>query len=130
MRRLAVLLVTMALVAAACGDSDDEPVALSGEPDTTGVADGDGATLELAAKEIAFDKNDLTAAAGSVTIAFDNQDDGIMHNLHVTGSGVDEKTEIETGPTTQTLPLDLDPGSYSYVCDVHPQQMKGDLEVT
>lgn len=64
-----------------------------------------------------------------MTIAFDSRDDGIMHNLRVTGSGVDQKTEVETGPTTRRSRW-IWPGSYSYACDVHPQQMKGDLEVT
>jgi len=130
MRRLAILLVSTTLVAAACGDSDDDPAARSGEPETTSIAEGEGATIELAAKSISFDRTELTAAAGRVTITFDNQDHGIMHNLHVTGSGLDGRTEIETGPATQTLEVELDPGTYSYVCDVHPQQMKGELEVT
>lgn len=87
-------------------------------------------TIDIAAQNVAFSKAALSVGAGAVTIAFDNQDDGIPHNLHVTGSGIDEKTEIEAGPTAQTLKLELEAGRYSYVCDVHPQQMKGDLEVT
>lgn len=132
MRRLAVLLAVIGLVAAACG-KDDEPPASSGDPLTTSSAAGSGGgadTIELVGKDIAFDQTELTAPAGAVTIAFDNQDDGTSHNLHVTGSGVDEKTDIEAGPITQTLELDLEPGTYTYVCDVHPQQMTGDLEVT
>lgn len=131
-RRVAVLLVVITLVAAACG-KDDEPPASSGDPLTTSTAaggGGGGGTIELVGKDIAFDQAKLTARAGAVTIAFDNRDDGVSHNLHVTGEGVDEKTEIESGPVTQTLKLDLEPGTYSYVCDVHPQQMTGDLEVT
>lgn len=128
MRRLVILFAAITLVAAACG-SDDEPAAQSGDPLTT-AADGGGSKIELAAKNTTFDQTDLAASAGTVTIAFDNQDDGVSHNLHVTGPGVDEKTEIEAGPIEQTLELELEPGTYSYVCDVHPQQMTGELEVT
>lgn len=132
LRRVAVLLTAITLLAAACG-KDDAPPAASGDPNTTSTAAGgdDGAgTIELVGKDIAFDRTELTAPAGSVTITFDNQDEGTPHNLHVTGGGVDEKTDIEPGPATQTLQVDLEPGAYTYVCDVHPQQMTGDLEVT
>lgn len=132
MRRVAVLLTAITLVAAACG-KDAPPPAASGDPITTSTAAGgvDGAgTIELVGRDIAFDQTELTAPSGSVTITFDNQDEGTPHNLHVTGAGLDEKTDIEPGPATQTLRVDLEPGAYTYVCDVHPQQMTGDLEVT
>lgn len=87
-------------------------------------------TIELAAKNTAFDQTRLTASAGPVMIAYDNQDTGVAHNLHVTGPGVDDKTEIETGPATQRLELEVEPGTYTFVCDVHPQQMRGEIEVS
>lgn len=124
MRRFAMLFAALAFVGAACG-SDSDDVA---QRDTT-LGEGSG-RLELVAEDTAFDQTELAADAGALVISFDNRDDGIMHNLHVTGDGVDEKTDIETGPTTQTLELELDAGTYSYTCDVHPQQMKGELTVT
>lgn len=135
MRRLLLTLVAvLALTAAACGGDSDEPAAGNGEPPTTSAGGGDAeaprSTLGLTAKAIAFDKTALTASAGTVSIRFENQDDGIPHNLHVSGTGVDARTEIEEGPATQTLDLDLRPGTYNYVCDVHPQQMKGELNVS
>jgi plastocyanin len=98
--------------------------------DAAGENQGGAGTLELVAKGIAFDKTTLTAPAGSVSFRFDNQDQGVPHNLHVSGNGVDEKTDIQGGPTTQALTLEVTAGSYTYVCDVHPQQMKGQLTVT
>lgn len=43
---------------------------------------------------------------------------------------MDEQTEIVVGPVIQTLEVTFgSPGEYTYVCDVHPQQMEGTITV-
>lgn len=92
--------------------------------------------LTLVASSLQFDQGALTAPAGAVTIEFENQDEGIPHNLHVFAGSDDSgdeigSTEIEEGPVRQTLDLgELDSGSYFYQCDVHPSQMMGTLTVS
>ncbi len=94
----------------------------------------DGGVITLAGISSEFDKEDLKARAGSVTIEFDNRDGGVVHNVHVykgddaDGDSVGE-TELEAGPVTQTLTMDLEPGEYFYVCDAHPATMEGTLTV-
>lgn len=129
-RWLVAIVAAIALTAAACG-GDDPPASRSGLPDTESTAAGEpgSGTIDLAAEDIAFSTATLTARAGPVTIVFANNDEDTPHNLHVTGGGVDEKTEIEPGPVTQELSVELDAGTYRYVCDVHPQQMTGELVV-
>lgn len=103
---------------------------------TQGTASA-GATVQIKASgsTLKFDKDKLAAAAGSVTIVFDNQDSGIPHNISV-HEGADAKgatlgkTALETGPIKQELKLDLKAGSYYYQCDVHPMTMKGTLTVS
>jgi len=134
MTRLGIVLAAIALVATACGGDSDPPGpvadgATTGPRATTGPADAAGKVLELSAENIAFSTSSLEAGAGEVTIRFANNDDGVPHNLHVTGGGVDEKTDIEPGPVTQRLEMTLPSGAYSYVCDVHPQQMTGQLTI-
>ncbi|MGH9176975.1 MAG: cupredoxin domain-containing protein [Acidimicrobiales bacterium] len=138
MTRLGVLMAAIALLAAACGgDSDPPDAAGGGGPGVSSTTSAGAAptpapaaaTLELSAENIAFSVSTLAAEAGRVTISFDNLDEGTPHNLHVTGDGVDERTDIEPGPVTQRLALTLAPGTYRYVCDVHPQQMTGELTV-
>ena len=83
-------------------------------------------------KGIAFDVDTLSVTAGQqVTITFDHKDAGVFHNFHVqAGAAGDFKTEIEQGPVTQILTFTIDqPGSYTFICDVHPGQMKGTLLV-
>jgi hypothetical protein len=70
-------------------------------PDGTGVTHLDPGTYEI-------------------TVA----DNSIEHNFHLRGPGVDEKTDVEgigTVPWTVTI---MD-GTYTFVCDAHPTQMKG-----
>jgi len=97
----------------------------------TGAA---GAPLTLVGISNTFDPEELAAPAGRVTIEFDNRDGGVVHNLHVyTGDDNDGEsvgeTELEVGPVTQTLTMDLAPGEHFYVCDAHPNTMSGTLTV-
>lgn len=145
MSRIALFAVGAALVltgAVACGGGgSDKPgngasapaatqPASSAQP--TKPAAAKPSTLALNGKDLKFDRDQLEAAAGAVTIAFDNQDGGIPHNLHVfsgsdaTGKSVGQ-TELKSGPIKQTLQLDLEVGTYFYICDAHPTTMAGTL---
>lgn len=93
-------------------------------------ADGEIA-LDIVASGIAWDTTCLVAPAGEpFTVTVDNQDDGIPHNFDLLAEeGGDQiaATEVAPGPITESLDVDpLDPGTYFYVCDVHPT-MTGDL---
>ena len=51
-----------------------------------------------------------------------------IHNFHLTGPGVDETTTVpETGEVTWAVTLE--PGSYTFICDPHPD-MVGEVKVT
>jgi plastocyanin len=96
--------------------------------------DGDG-SLTVVAKNTLWDKTELRAEAGEVTIEVDNQDAGIVHNIHVykgsDSSGEDVgMTDLEAGPSKQTLTFTADAGEYFYVCDAHPATMAGTLTVS
>ncbi len=94
---------------------------------------GDAVTsATIVGKNIAFDVDALTVPAGQeVTFTFDNQDAAVPHNLHVqAGAEGDFKTDIIAGPVLQTLTFEISAaGSYSFVCDVHPDLMSGTLVV-
>jgi plastocyanin len=95
---------------------------------------GNGATgdVTIEAKGIAFVQTSVTAPAGKpFTIAFDNQDAGIPHNVDIHDQGGTSvfKGDIVTGvtQTTYSVPA-LQAGTYPFVCDVHPN-MTGTLTV-
>lgn len=98
----------------------------------TACSGGGGATTELAlvSDDISFDTTELEAPAGTVTIVYSNNDEDVAHNLQVSGDGVEESTEVTAGPVEQTLTLTLEPGTYEFLCTVHPEEMQGTLTVT
>jgi hypothetical protein len=55
-------------------------------------------------------------------------DNAIDHNFHLSGTGVEMKTEVEF-QGTQTWNVTLVDGKYNFKCDAHPLQMKGVLNV-
>jgi plastocyanin len=94
-----------------------------------------GTKITVTASNILFDKTALTAPAGQVTIELVNNDAGVPHNIHffkgndATGESVG-MTPITTGPTTDTIALTFEKGTYFYQCDVHPTTMTGKLTVS
>lgn len=142
----AVAAVALAVTLAACGGGDDgqngddggaPSSAASPAPTSDGDNGDDGEVsndITLVSLNTLFDKSELRAEAGEITITHDNQDGGIVHDLAVF-MGTDNKgelmgaTELEAGPVTQTLTLNLEPGEYFYVCESHPATMSGSLTV-
>lgn len=121
------LAVVGALALAGCGSDDD-----AGAPrECVTVAPVDGVTeLTVTGKNLAFDVECFEIQPGLVSFTFVNADSGVSHNLHVTGpGGVNERTDLERGETTQVLELELtEPGRYDFVCDPHAT-MEGQLNV-
>jgi hypothetical protein len=64
--------------------------------------------------------------AGAFTLTVDDKSE--EHNFHLRGPGVDVSTDIET-TGTNTFPLDLVDGKYTFVCDPHAGQMRGSFIV-
>ena len=63
---------------------------------------------------------------GTYTITV--KDQGAIHNFDLTGPGVSQHTDIEfVGTATWTVTFT--DGIYTYLCDAHPTQMKGQFAV-
>ncbi len=83
------------------------------------VGQGDAFTISL-----------RTASGGSVdNIApgeyeIEVNDHSSMHNFHLTGPGVDQRT-TEAFVGTTTWRVTLQNGRYTFLCDPHPTQMRG-----
>jgi len=136
MRLLSLLpiLLLAAAVLGACGKSNSNsstPTATPTAGPTSTPAPGE---IDISADNLEFNTDKLTGTAGTVTIVFDNEDSGVAHNIHLrkgrsaSGDSV-EKTDIQSGPVIQVLPLTLEAGDYYFQCDVHPN-MKGTLTVS
>jgi plastocyanin len=129
------LLFTIGLVMAACtsgGDGGDggEASACPGTGGTATVADGE---VRLCADDLEFDATTIEAPAGEeFSITFTNAESQ-PHNVAVYTEEDGEEIfigEIITGPDVTTeVPIDpLEPGTYYFRCDVHPD-MEGTIVV-
>lgn len=94
----------------------------SGKPKPESQPSGKGAAataLELAAEPsaIAFDKTQLTAKAGEVTIDFSNPS-ALEHNVAIEQDG-EEIAKSETIAEGETsVSADLEPGTYTFLCTI------------
>jgi hypothetical protein len=77
----------------------------------------------------------LTDASGSRvnhldtgTYTIEVKDLSAEHNFHLSGTGVDQATDVE-GMGTTTWTVTLSDGRYRYQCDVHPTTIFGNLYV-
>ncbi len=118
----------------ASGPAASGPAA-SGPAASGPAASGQSAgTLDITAKNIAYQENNLEAPANQpFTIHFDNQDAGVPHNVSIhkdSPSGEEVfKGAIFSGVAAQDYSVPALPaGTYSFVCSVHPN-MTGTLTV-
>lgn len=94
-----------------------------------------GTALSITANDNKFDKDCMAVPADQgFTIAFDNADRGISHNVAIYDDDHGGKTlfkgEIIAGPdkTTYNVPA-LPEGRYVFRCDPHPEFMVGNFLV-
>jgi len=137
---LVVPLAVGALFFAGCGGDDSSDDNSSSDTATTQSqpADnsmGSGQVLNLAADpsgQLAYDKTELSAKAGKVTLDFTNESP-IGHNVVIEDSSGKEiaSTDTITGQST-TAEFKIKPGTYTFYCSIpgHEQAgMKGTLTV-
>lgn len=135
-RILSLAFVALALILAGCGGGDDDgdEEAAPPPPAETGVA-GAETTLENPAEpggNLAFEKDELTAPAGVVTLVMENPS-SLEHNIAVKGNGLDEKGPVVGEGGTSEISVTVEPGEYTFYCSVPGHEaggMKGTLTVT
>ena len=127
-RGAALLLVSFAaaglLALAGCGGDDNEGT--GGE--TTEAAETGAGTLQGSVGpgfEITLD-NAEGVTPGTYTLVVDDMSSS--HNFHLTGPGVDVKTDVGF-EGEKTFTVDLQAGEYQFVCDPHASSMNGSFTV-
>jgi plastocyanin len=131
LRRGALLTLTLVLasVLAACGGGSDDNGGGGG-----GTATVENGAVEITSVEMEFDVSTIEAPAGEAfTITLVNNADTQPHNITVyTEEGGDVIGEVgataEAGQTVTTEVEALEPGTYYFRCDIHPE-MEGTIVV-
>jgi plastocyanin len=116
--RVAMLpILALVLVVAGCGGS-----AVAGNQP---LASLDPNSPKLAAQDITFDTAVLTVPANRpFTLVFENREN-VPHNVSIYADSAHRDRRFEgavfSGPATHWYPVPaLAPGTYTFVCDVHP----------
>jgi plastocyanin len=129
-----ILLVTTALAACGGGSDESEPAGTDGGT-TGGTATVENGAVEITAEQsLVFNVDTIEAPAGEdFTITLVNNDSA-PHNITIYSEEGGEMLS-EAGPTAeagQTVTLDvaaLEPGTYYFQCDIHPD-MNGSVVVS
>ena len=139
----AVVPLAAGLLVAGCGSSDNNSSsattapkpASTPKPKSAAAAGGASTNLKLSADPsgaLKFDKKQLAAKSGAVTITMNNPS-SLPHGIAVEGNGVDKDGQTVNKGGTSTVSVDLKPGKYEFYCpvDAHKQAgMEGTLTVT
>ena len=130
MRRTFIALAVATALLAGCGGDDNDESSATATPAATqeeSAPAAGGQTLKLAAPEdgsLKFDKSELEAKAGSVTIEFSNPSQ-VPHAIAIEGNGVQESGETVTEADAPPLTVDLEAGEYAYYCPVGGHRAAG-----
>jgi plastocyanin len=105
-------MVAVAAGLGACGDDDDAG-------NGGGGASIEGADLTVVAEDsLTFDEESYTAAAGEITIGYDNGG-SMAHTLVIDGVDTDDfKLTVATSGDTDVGTVELEPGEYRIYCDI------------
>lgn len=113
MRPASILLLTLALLLAACGGDD-------GGDDSAG-SDTAGATITI--EDFSFGEPVTVSTGEQVTVV--NQD-GVTHTWTATDDTFDSGNLSQGEESTFTFE---EPGTYQFFCKIHPTQMAGTITV-
>jgi plastocyanin len=135
LRRSAIItaILSLGLVLAACSNGSEESAAPeTSAPATNGGGSGASADLTITAADMVFDTDTLTAPAGEEIVVTFTNNDAVPHNFSVYteegGEAIATGDIINEGETDEVELGTLEPGTYYFVCDLHPE-MNGSFVV-
>jgi plastocyanin len=102
----------------------------SGEPGGSGGPPGGPGGIVIVAELVKFDKATLNVPAGEpFQLTLDNRDAGTPHDIDIL-AGEETVFDMPDFPGAETQTFDvpaIDAGTYTFLCSIHPDLMKGEL---
>jgi plastocyanin len=126
MKRIAILSLIAVFAAVGCGGSSNSSSSSgTGAPASTSSGGGGGTQLALAAdpSQLKFDKSQLNAPAGKVTITMTNPSP-LQHDVSIKG-GVSVQGNVVGQGGKSVASADLKPGQYTFYCSVDGHEAAG-----
>ena len=126
---LIAVLAVLALAAAGCGGDDDasDETTVTETTDTETTETGGNTISGTVGPGFEISVDQTSVAPGSYTLEV--EDLSSAHNFHLTGpGGVDVSTDV-AAEGNETFNLELEAGTYEFVCDPHASTMNGTIEV-
>lgn len=127
MRRSSLAALSIAAVLlAACGDGGTEPTDTGGDTTAGATTDGGGAAGDAQVSLIDFEIEAPDSAPAGTTFTVTNDGESV-HNW--TAEDDTFATDNLQPGQQETVTID-EPGTYSYLCTIHPDIMTGSIEIT
>jgi plastocyanin len=122
--------IALAVLSVACGGDDEPTVEGGGETqgqETATTAPEETGGIVLTQSNFAFSPAELTVASGDL-ITVKNGNPTTPHTFTIEDQGIDV---VNDGGQTQDVAIDVDPGTYEFMCRFHANQgMRGTITVT
>jgi plastocyanin len=124
MKRITIFSLIAVFAAVGCGGSSNSSSS-TGSAATTSSGGGGGTQLALAAdaSQLKFDKSQLNAPAGKVTITMTNPSP-LQHDVSIKG-GVNVQGNVVGQGGKSVASADLKPGQYTFYCSVDGHEAAG-----
>ena len=124
-----ISVLLLAILIAACG-GNNRPDSQVANRDST--SPDSGAIVNVEAEEFKFTLDSSQLNAGATTFVVKNNG-SMRHDFAISGNGIKQRTEkIDPGETTE-LTVELEPGTYTYICTIPGHEelgMKGTFTVS
>ena len=117
-------ILALLLLLVGCGGAQGTATGTAGDTSQASGANEEAASVTVAATDYRFALDRAEVGAGKVTFVLRN-DGPSLHDLKISGDGVERQTAVVDRGQTASLAVELRPGTYHVVCTVAGHELLG-----
>jgi uncharacterized cupredoxin-like copper-binding protein len=99
-------------------------VACNGSSPRGGESNGYNSTVNVIVKDFSISLDPPQTEAGTITLVVAN-DGSVQHDFAIRSNGMEQKTPMIEAGETASLTVDLEPGTYTYICTIPGHEQLG-----